>query len=276
MAKHRNSGMSQNLFPFLSILVALIGSLTMIIVVLNLIQMNKGEGRVPEEIEMAKAYVELEKQIENDKAKADQLRQLIENLIQLRTETVQTKEKLKMLQNLLDSTTKLEAARDELVAKLNILANTNKKLEQDQKDILAQIELLKKELSARKIPADAPALRVTPSGSGSGTRPYFLEIADKTVLIHKSLKEAPVSIPLASLMQDEGFINLLKEIGSKPTNRLIFLVRGNAGAVANLNRAAQAVAAFNNTNGTEIIPGRLPLPGEGKVDLSIFAQYLAP
>ncbi|MEZ5430506.1 MAG: hypothetical protein R3F31_04860 [Verrucomicrobiales bacterium] len=118
--------MSQNLFPFLSILVALIGSLTMIIVVLNLIQMNKGEGRVPEEIEMAKAYVELEKQIENDKAKADQLRQLIENLIQLRTETVQTKEKLKMLQNLLDSTTKLEAARDELVAKLNILTNTNK------------------------------------------------------------------------------------------------------------------------------------------------------
>ncbi|MCB1091190.1 MAG: hypothetical protein KDL87_06650, partial [Verrucomicrobiae bacterium] len=35
------------------------------------------------------------------------------------------------------------------------------------------------------------------------------------------------------------------------------------------------VGAFNQRVGTQIIPGRLPLPGDGKVDLSMFAQYLS-
>lgn len=277
MAKRRDSGMSQNLFPFLSILVALIGSLTMIIVVLNLIQMNKGEGRVPEEIEIAKAYVKLEEEIKQERQEADQLRQLIEKMIQERKDAFQVKEKFRLLSELMKSTEKLEAARDELVAKLNILVSTNKRLEADQKDLATQIEALKKELAARKIPPDAPALRVTPSGSGLGNaRPYFLEVADKTVLIHKSLSAAPEVIASASIATDEKFVDFLKEVGSKPSNRLILLVRANAGAVGNLGRVSQMVSSYNAANGTEIIPGRLPLPGEGKVDLSVFAQYLTP
>ena len=51
MARARkDSGQAVSLFPFLSILVCMIGCLTLIIVVLNLIAMNKGEGREPEEI----------------------------------------------------------------------------------------------------------------------------------------------------------------------------------------------------------------------------------
>ena len=43
-----------------------------------------------------------------------------------------------------------------------------------------------------------------------------------------------------------------------------------------LNEASALVSGYNRANGTELIPGRLPLPGEGKVDLQMFAQYLEP
>ena len=55
MAKRaRDTGGSVNLFPFLSILICIIGCLTLIIVVINLIAMSKGEGRTSEEVERAR------------------------------------------------------------------------------------------------------------------------------------------------------------------------------------------------------------------------------
>ncbi|NNE91975.1 MAG: hypothetical protein HKN23_10040, partial [Verrucomicrobiales bacterium] len=82
MGRRRDSGASVNLFPFLSILVAIIGCLTLIIVVVALSAMNKAEGKTPEEVTMAKEYQVLKKEMEENNKKLDELRQLIENLIQ--------------------------------------------------------------------------------------------------------------------------------------------------------------------------------------------------
>ena len=114
------------------------------------------------------------------------------------------------------------------------------------------------------------------SGSSATTRPFFAEISDRGVYLHRSLTAEPTAIPIASLNQSEEFINFLKTIAAEPYNRLIFLVRGSPGAVRTLNEASALVSGYNRANGTELIPGRLPLPGEGKVDLQMFAQFLEP
>ena len=75
---------------------------------------------------------------------------------------------------------------------------------------------------------------------------------------------------------EDRIIKLLEEIASANNHRLIFLVRGTDGSVNTLNRARAVVNAFNQSNSSEIIPGRLPLPGEGKVDLNMFAKFLKP
>ena len=67
MAKRKDSGMAINLFPFLSILVCIIGCLTMIIVVLNIAQMDQVEGQTPEEVERAKEWQELKKEQEENR-----------------------------------------------------------------------------------------------------------------------------------------------------------------------------------------------------------------
>ncbi|MCF6312464.1 MAG: hypothetical protein L3J39_08430 [Verrucomicrobiales bacterium] len=274
MARRKSSGAEISLFPFLSILVCVIGCLTMIIVFINLIQMNKGEGKEPKEIEVAKEYVELKKQQEKDKVKLDKLRQLVENLIQNQEDLRAKREKLNRLKELLASNEQIDSLRDELIAKLNLLMRTNKKLDKDKVELLAEVEKLEKEIKKRKLPPKIAALRVQSSGSASNIEPYFVEIADKTVLIHTSLTEPPVEFPSASLKQNKDFLDLLKKIGEKPYRKLIFLVRGNSASVANFKRANSTVSTFNRATGAEILPGKLPLPGEGKVDLSVFAKFL--
>ncbi|MDA8908538.1 hypothetical protein N9I65_00015 [bacterium] len=274
--RSQDDGGSVSLFPFLSILICIIGCLTLIIVVINLIAMNKGEGRTSEEVERAREYVLLEQEKIEKQEQQDRLRQLIENLIQQNKDTLATRDRLVILKEMFDNQEEIEKSRDELIAKFNLLQQTNKQLVQDEALLLAEIKVKEEEIAKRKLPPEAAQLRVRPSGSSTSNRPFFVEISDRGVYLHKSLSEEAEVIPIATLNQNEEFIELLKTIGSSSQNTLIFLVRGNPAAVGTLQKASQLVSAYNRANGTEIIPGRLPLPGEGKVDLQMFAQFLEP
>ena len=102
--------------------------LTLIIVVLNLIAMNKDDGREPEEVERAREFVELKKENDDDEKKLVDLKQLIENLLQMNREDIQKREKLTQLKELLENQEEIDAIREELIAQFNLLQQTNKKL----------------------------------------------------------------------------------------------------------------------------------------------------
>ena len=275
MSKRRaDSGASVNLFPFLSILVCIIGCLTLIIVVLNLISMSKAEGREPEEIERAREFALLEKQQEKDQKNYDELRQLVDSLTKQNEELLAKRQKLTLLKEMLESAEKIDASREELIAKFQILSKANKQLDADELVLNAEIESLKKEIEERKLPPEAAQLQVRPSGSGANTQPHFVEIADALLLIHHSMTEPPIEVPAGSIEINEDFRSLLEKVASQPYNTLILLVRGSDPAVVNLGKVRGVIQAFNQQTGSEIIPGRLPLPGEGKVDLTLFEQYL--
>ena len=275
MSKRRaDSGASVNLFPFLSILVCIIGCLTLIIVVLNLISMSKAEGREPEEVERAREFALLKEQEEKDQKDYDELRQLVDSLTRQNEDLLAKRQRLTLLKEMLESAEKIDEAREELIAKFQLLSNANKQLDADELVINAEIEALKKEIEERQLPPEAAQLQVKPSGSGANTQPHFVEVSDAVLLIHHSLTEPPIEVPAGSVEINEDFRKLLEKVASQPYNTLIFLVRGSDQAVGNLVKTAGVVGAFNQQTGSEIIPGRLPLPGEGKVDLTLFEQYL--
>ncbi len=275
MAKRRAaSGTSVNLFPFLSILVSIIGCLTLIIVVVNLIAMGGAEGQTSEEVERAQEFLIVKKEKEKKQEDFDKLRQQIEQIIQRKTDTNAVRDKLARLKETLNNQEKIDANRNELLAQLGTLQATNKQLAADHKILLEKIKLKEEEIAKRKLPPKAAALRVRPSGSSSNTQPYFVEISDTSVYLYRSISKEPIAITIASLNQSRDFINLLKIVASKPYNRLIFLVRGNKSAAKSFNTVNGIVSAFNQANNTRIIPGRLPLPGEGKIDLRMFAKFL--
>ncbi|MEM7698326.1 MAG: hypothetical protein AAF236_07985 [Verrucomicrobiota bacterium] len=276
MARRRNSGDSISLFPFLSILVSIIGCLTLIIVVINLIAMNRGEGQTDEEIERAKAFVRVEKEKEEAQEELDKLRNQLENMIQQNREVLAQKERLTLLQEMLDNAEEIDATREELIAKFNVLFETNARLEIDLERLLAEVEEKQAEIERRKLPPDPARLRVRSTGSGTNTKPFFVELSDAGAYIHRSVSAEPEVIPLASLNQSEDFLKLLDEVASKPFHRLIFLVRGSPGGVQSFKKAAIVVADYNAGRGSRIIPGRVPLPNDGRVDLAVFAQFLEP
>lgn len=246
----------------------------MVIVVVQLMAMNKVEGREPEEVERAKEYVELDKEKVEQGKDIETLRTELEKLIQANKDFSQLREKQRQLETMLENNEDSNRLRDELIAELNRLLATNEALDKDHEEMLVQLATLKEEIERRKLPPDVQKMQVKPSGSGGNVEPYFVEIADKVVRIHRSLTEPPLNIPIASINQDKDFVTLLDRISAEPYRKLILLVRGNDGAVDAYARVGKVVRDYNQGTGSQIIPGKLPLPGEGEVDLSLFADYL--
>ena len=273
MARRRTDGNGSALFPFLSILICTIGCLTMIIVVLMIIGMNKTEGMEPEEVERAREFVELEREQQEKLEKVEELKVLLEDIIQTRSQMLAQRKKLELLKEMLDNNEDMNVRREELLAKLALLQEGNKKLDEDHENLVKEIEVLKAEIERRQLPPDPSRMLVMPSGSGTNIEPHFVEIADAQILIHQSLTEDPIAIPTAALKTSGEFIELLGKIAEQPYRKLIFLVRGSEGSVNNLAEVNGVLTAYNGGNGTDIIAGKLPLPGEGKVDLSQFAQF---
>lgn len=245
----------------------------MIIVVLMLVGMNKDEGREPEEIERAREFVQLENEQKEKQEKAEELKVLLENVIQTRTKMLAQRKKLELLKEMLENNEDMNTRRDELIAKLALLTEGNKKLDADHENLLKEIEILKAEIEKRQLPPDPSKMLVMPSGSGTNIEPHFVEIADAQILLHQSVDGDPVAIPTSALNTSEEFIELLGKIAEQPYRKLIFLVRGSEASVNNLAKVNGVLRSYNGGNGTDIIAGKLPLPGEGKVDLSQFAQF---
>lgn len=277
MAKRKkDDGASVNLFPFLSILVCIIGCLTLIIVVVNLMAMNKGEGQTSEEVERAREALVLRKEKEEEQKKLEEMKLLIEQLILKNKETITARDKLARLKEMFDNQEEIDASREELIAKFNILTQTNKKLEKDKLALDESIKLKEEEIAKRKLPPEAAKLRVRPSGSSSNVKPHFVEISGAGIYIHKSLSQEPEAIPIASINQSEAFIKLLDTVAGNSSQSLIFLVRGNEAAAGAYAKVNDVVATYNQGKEKRAIPGKLPLPSEGKVDLSVFAKFMEP
>lgn len=279
MARRRDNGMSVNLFPFLSILVSIIGCLTLIIVVLNLSQMNKAEGQTPEEVVRAEEWMAVKELQEKDRVELENLKNIIENMIQDNRDTIAKRDKLQRLKEMKENQEVIDASRNELIAKINALQAAITDFDKKYPVLAEKISKIMAELKRRDLPPEPPKLRVRPSGSGKTSFPYFVEAGNEGLFIHKSLTEDPTTVPLSALGQNEEFSKLLKIIASKRNNRLIFLVRGSKESAKSYNTAIKTISAYNAQNKedpklNQILPGRLPLPAEGKVDLSPFAQYL--
>ena len=276
MARRKDNGMSVNLFPFLSILVCIIGCLTMIIVVINLTQMDQAEGRTPDEVLRAQEFMAIKRKQEEDRKDYDKLRNLIEDMIQRNRDMLAKQDKLVRLKEMKENQEEIVETRNELIAKINALQQAIKELDTEYPVLAKKIETLLAELKRRDLPPDPPKLRVRPSGSGTTRFPYFIEAGNGALFIHKSLSEDPVTVPLAALNQNKEFTGLLNLVNSRELNRLIFLVRGDKESAKAYRAAITVINAFNSENNAIITPGRLPLPAKGKVDLTPFAQYLRP
>ena len=271
MAKRAsNAGGGVSLFPFLSVLACLIGILTLMISVTIAVKSLETAGRDKDELARAK---------ENQALLARQ-RNLQKELAALKT-TVKTHHAAAVeLQELEDRRIVLRRKLDEQSALLKPPAPTDKALQKLVETVVDTIEALRKErptlekkladlkaeLERRKIKPDRepPPILVRPGGTGSANIALvsFVECDSSGIVIHR--RNGPrTNVSLAAIGTDPAFNKFLEEAKGQRGSMILFLLR-DTGNPAYVRAAGWAEHQF------QLRTGKLPLPGKGEVDLSLF------
>lgn len=273
MGARARSDPEVSLFPFLSILVCLIGALVLLIVILTIVQSATGGGRDPEEFQRAKEADRLRREVAALEKKVNTLFPDRATAEKLKQELTEKTERFVTLRKVLSASAEDRKRNEQTHAELQKeLENIVLQLEQMKKEeppIKAEIEKLKAEIASRKKNIDAkPKLVVQPTGSGVAGAGgdvgelFFVECNAGGIVIHRKGEE-PLRITSGSIGTDAGYDEFLKKVAATPKSQLLFLLRQDG--LATYNRAAGwAEATFN------VRTGKIPLPGQGEIDLSRF------
>ncbi len=256
MARRNRAGGDSpvSLFPFLSILACMIGTLTLMITALALSGM--GTGRDDASIQRAEDYVALRKQSDAEQTRSEELRQAL-----LKAEIL--KNRVAALQALLQS----QDAAAGIAARADLLkvqaAETQAQLvalESELARLRKELETLRQELAARQQRSLQELVRVLPP-KGTATlrfKPYFVEAGKTELTVYDGPQ--PYKVKNSAIKTDPKLNELLSRLAGNDTAQLVVLVRSDG--VLTMN----AVIAWAEAKGLNC--GRLPLVGSGTVDLS--------
>ncbi|MEN6496912.1 MAG: hypothetical protein ABFD16_21690 [Thermoguttaceae bacterium] len=274
MAKHKEEEAGISLFPFMSILVCLIGGLTLMISILTISQMGSKQSQ--EVIDRYHDYEKLKAQAERDAAELEKLRKMMANGAKLLADVRAALEETRLLEKQQkDQAAKKDQANrssaqqfHEILAESNRLRQRIGELEPMPKKLQGDIEELQKEVKKRKAGPEEAIVQIRPGGSGLDVEPTFVECTATGLLAHEG--KEPTRILTGDLAKEDGaFCKLLDRVAGTPKGQIIFLVRPDAVGTYN---AARNVARTHYGPHGYCRNGKLPVPTQGNIDLSIFRR----
>ncbi|WP_425619356.1 hypothetical protein NA78x_003096 [Anatilimnocola sp. NA78] len=282
MAKKANIDDSVSLFPFLSILAAVIGILVLMITAITLGQIGKDNPQAQADAasaaqaaEEAKARAaEYKKLRDQAKLDLDALKALQAKIAQLESAQKEAsivaeniaaaKKELAELQATTKTNQETASQRQiELAAKiirLEQLLKENKELDERLKPLLEQLAKLQEQLAKSKAPPQEAQVQIQPSGTGSDLTPVFVECAAESIVLHD--RAQPLRIPKAQMGGHAEFIKLLDKVKSDAKATVVFLIRPDGVGTYNSARGVARNRAVTN--------GKLAIGSQGKLDLTLF------
>jgi hypothetical protein len=255
MARRRkHSELSVSLFPFLSVLSCVIGTLTLMIAASAI-------GRVAEDLEEEPGPPEIIDEIlidDEDLAAlqaridaAELLQQDLEGVrSQLRAAGFEVDEEADVLDDL---RRRAELAR---------LRERTRELEAAKVDLDEALKVVRKETSARVRRARSAPITIQPHGEGTGLVPFFVECAEDGIRVHRPGSDRSVLLRIDDLAEAARFQAALRRVRGTRGGAVIFLIRPDG--IDTYNRALKEVEKLT------IRHGKLPLPGDGELDFSLF------
>ncbi len=263
MAKRApDSGPRVELFPFLSILACVIGTIFLMITGLVLGQVgqkpdDEGIARAREAAELRRKMAAGEEERQNLVRAQAEARRRLEEERNLRAE-------LERLQAVKDPAVALEAERRRLAAEEAEAQKAVAELLGAFAEYTNRTAKVSTEINRRNAVPLKGLLKIQPTGGGSlaSVRPTFAEAAKDGLILHD---RTPVLKIAASKVESDPEVQALaKRLAADSKNILVLLVRSDGIGVY---RAARKVAETHKAR-----VGKLPLPGDGAVDLSAFVK----
>lgn len=261
LRSHRNEP-SVSLFPFLSILACMIGTLTLLIAALAITGMDA--GRNDESIRRAEEYMVLKrKSREHQKKIADIMRSSGEQGA-LEKKLFDVREQIKAMED----SARIQQVESALSMKTE--SDINMKIGQKQKAIKAleseiarlekELKQLGEELARCRQTMSESMIKVLPSMEGKSIKykPHFVEATKNGIVIYGN--EGPHVVVAGNIDKDKVFNELLGRLSGKKSDQLVLLIRndglGSRGRVLKL------------ASEKDVTCGQLPLVGGGNLDLT--------
>jgi len=249
-----------SLFPFLSVLACVIGTLTLMIASLALGNLVENHS-----VERAQDYDLCEMDNREAEDEVAQLEEQIAEAEALTEELEQVRQELNHLEALLKDTEEQEETRARLCIEVERLSAQISKMERELERLKKSIkerQMLCEELKEADSHMEKPRILLQPGGSGQGLTPHFVECTADSLVMHSDLLGSPKRIERAKDKDFNAFSEFLDKVRSKENATVIFLIRPDGVPVYDdLYRAAEKVGVRN---------GKLSLPGQGEIDFSLF------
>jgi len=261
-----------SLFPFLSIIAAVIGVLTLMIAAVTLGQMNQGD--VKDAIANAIAMDRLQKEMAGlDDTVEDLSLQLEKNKSdmlaegrQRQNELVKTRAELEaLLAELADAKQRIEELKKIKIVIPEVPEGSRETLAdlQTQYDgIRERLAVLKAQLKEKIDPSNEAQVSILPGGTGLSFTPHFIECTAKTIVIHG--EGEPVTIRKEAVVAEPRFTALLEKVANQNNHSVVFLLRNDSLATYRM------VKGICDKNGVR--NGKLPALGNGRLDFSHFRK----
>lgn len=267
MARRRRSEPDDiSLFPFLSILASIIGVLTLLIAAMALAQMdNETVARAEQYEKVLKALKACEREIAELKLRVgDEAIRPAGQVDEQQRELVKAQLRLQDLLQQLEQIQIQGQGPKETVKVPDYDAKAGREsidqMQQEEKQLKEQIAQLEKELEERGKPPKESEVSILPGGSGLGFDPVFVECASASIVLHNI--DPPQRIRRSDLATEEAFIKLLDQVAESEKQRVVFLVRDDG---LSTYHTARSLADAH-----EARRGKLPVIGQGRLDLSYF------
>jgi hypothetical protein len=254
-----NNAPRVELFPFLSILACLSGTVVVMICILVMMQAISSKTKAARKNPLAEEMMKIQEQLAELRSVTDQM-SIVEEL----------DKRLILLREISQGQESTDAFLARLQKEIENMQIVIANLLNDKPRLQKEIAKLKEELAERRInPADLkPALRVQGGGSGFavGRKLFVVEANRDSIVVHKT-KEDRFSVASPTIGADKDYNEFLADVATHKNHLVLFLVRTDAQGSYDRG-AGWAQQQF------KLATSKLPIPGQGKVDLSEFEKFM--
>ena len=254
----------------MSILACLIGILTLMISVMMQVQQMEKNGRTEEE--MSRATKNRDLQIEAKKLE-EQIAEMDQELTKEKS-TLAAMAKIKQAKIAL--TLKLEElkkAKDpkmtdaQLQKQVENMKKEVKALKSERPPLAKRLKTLQDEFKARKeAPKPKESVVVQPRGVGEGgARNLFFVECNSTGIVLLDADEGPKKLSTAAIKTSGVYAKYLDRVKKTEDSMVLYLIRKSG------NEAFRWAAATAELK-YKLSTGKLPIPNDGEIDLSLFRR----
>ena len=259
--RRRKEHLGVSLLPFLSVLACVIGTLTLLLAAVAVGRMG---GTSLEEIRLSERFDAIQAALAAGRAKLEMLE------AQSRKHAERARAEQEIGRRLAGLGLELDVSLEELEALVDLLERERaldaegRRLAERERRLAGSAEQKTSEVAARDALQQRAPIVIDPSGLGRTQRPYLIECGADSIELHRTKGDWSYRIPAEEIPESKDLQRFLRRVQVIQDAILIFLIRPDG--VLTYDRAATVATQHR------VRHAKLPLPGDGPLDLSRFSE----